>query len=89
MAIGNRGPGARFRWSGTDTSSTEGYTVQGSTYPCPRRDWYWDPELEKFDEVVFKIFPQETFCSTAIWSGQVDAGNLSDQDNIQKEGRRH
>ena len=51
--------------------------------PCHKREGYWDSDLQKFDEVVFKIFPQETGLLNAIRSGQVDAGNLSDQDNIQ------
>ena len=61
----------------------EGDTVQGSTYTLSKREGYWDSDLQKFDEVVFKIFPQETGLLNAIRSGQVDAGNLSDQDNIQ------
>jgi peptide/nickel transport system substrate-binding protein len=60
----------------------EAKTVQGSTYTFTRNDDYWDPELQKYDTIVFKIFPDETGLLNALRSGQVDAGNLSGQDNI-------
>jgi peptide/nickel transport system substrate-binding protein len=58
-------------------------TVQGSTYVLKARQGYWDKSLQKFGSVVFRIYPQETALLNAIKSGQVDAGNLSAQDNVQ------
>jgi peptide/nickel transport system substrate-binding protein len=58
-------------------------TVQGSTYVLKARQDYWDKSLQKFGSVVFRIYPQETALLNAIKSGQVDAGNLSTQDNVQ------
>lgn len=58
-------------------------TVQGSTYVMEAREDYWEPELQKFDEVTFQIYTDETGLLNALKSGQVDAGNLSSQDNIQ------
>ncbi len=58
-------------------------TVQGSTYVLEAREDYWEPSLQKFDEVVFNIYADETGLLNALKSGQVQAGNLSSQDNIQ------
>ena len=57
-------------------------TVQGSTYTLTARKGYWDTSLQKYKTVVFKIFPNETGLLNALKSGQVDAGNLTQQDNI-------
>lgn len=57
-------------------------TVQGSDYVFTARDGYWNPDLQKFDEVEFKIFADEVALLNALKSGQVMAGNLSSQDNI-------
>lgn len=58
-------------------------TVQGSTYTLTARKGYWDRSLQKFRTVVFKAFPNEIGLLNAIKSGQVDAGNLTQQDNIE------
>ena len=57
-------------------------TVQGSSYVFTARDDYWNPDLQKFEEVEFKIFSDEVALLNALKSGQVMAGNLSSQDNI-------
>lgn len=57
-------------------------TIQGSTYTLTARKDYWDKPLQKFGAVVFKIFPTETGLLNALKTGQVDAGNLTQQDNI-------
>jgi peptide/nickel transport system substrate-binding protein len=60
----------------------EGRTVQGSTYTLTAREDYWEPDLQKFDQVVFSIYTDETGLLNALKSGQVDVGNLTQQDNI-------
>jgi peptide/nickel transport system substrate-binding protein len=57
-------------------------TVQGSSYVFTAREDYWNPDLQKFDSVEFKIFTDEVALLNALKSGQVMAGNLSSQDNI-------
>lgn len=57
-------------------------TIQGSTYTLTARKDYWDKSLQEFGTVVFKIFPTETGLLNALKTGQVDAGNLTQQDNI-------
>lgn len=57
-------------------------TVQGSSYVLDAREDYWDEELQKFEQVTFTIFSDETGLLNALKSGQVDAGNLTQQDNI-------
>jgi peptide/nickel transport system substrate-binding protein len=56
-------------------------TVQGSTYTFTARKNYWNPDLQKFGTVVFKIFPDEVSLLNAMLGGQVDAGNLTLADN--------
>lgn len=58
-------------------------TVQGSSYVFDVREEYWAPDLQKFQQVVFTIFADETGLLNALRSGQVDAGNLTQQDNIE------
>ncbi|MDR1188632.1 MAG: ABC transporter substrate-binding protein [Bifidobacteriaceae bacterium] len=60
----------------------ESATVQGSTYTLTARDDYWAKDLQKYGQVVFKIFADETALVNALKSGQVDAGNLSAADNV-------
>lgn len=57
-------------------------TVQGSDYVFTARDGYWNPDLQKFGSVEFKVFSDEVALLNALKSGQVMAGNLSSQDNI-------
>ncbi|WP_327583711.1 ABC transporter substrate-binding protein [Nonomuraea sp. NBC_00507] len=56
-------------------------TVQGSTYTFTARPQYWNPELQQFGKVVFKIFPDEVSLLNALQSRQVDAANLTGADN--------
>ncbi|MDQ0675190.1 peptide/nickel transport system substrate-binding protein [Pseudarthrobacter siccitolerans] len=56
-------------------------TVQGSTYTFTARKDYWKPELQKFAKVVFKIFPDEVSLLNALQSKQVDAANLTANNN--------
>jgi len=58
-------------------------TVQGSTYTLTPRDGYWNPDLQKFEKVEFRIFEDESALLNALRSGQVDAGNLTNPDNVQ------
>lgn len=60
----------------------EASTVQGSTYVLTPRDGYWNPELQEFDAVEFRIFEDEAALINALRSGQVDAGNLTSPDNV-------
>lgn len=57
-------------------------TVQGSTYTLNAREDYWEPDLQKFDQVIFSTYADETGLLNALKSGQVDVGNLTQQDNI-------
>jgi peptide/nickel transport system substrate-binding protein len=61
-------------------------TVQGSSYVFTARDDYWKKDLQKFDQVEFKIFTDEVALLNALKSRQVMAGNLSSQDNIAEAG---
>lgn len=62
-------------------------TVQGSTYAFTARKDYWKPELQEFEKIDFKIFTDEVALLNALKSGQVQAGNLSSQDNITEAER--
>ena len=56
-------------------------TVPGSTYTFTAREGYWNPDLQKFAKIVFKIFPDEVSLLNALQSKQVDAGNIGIPDN--------
>ncbi|MFD5316762.1 ABC transporter substrate-binding protein [Streptomyces sp. NPDC127098] len=66
-----------------DTSAT----VQGSSYVFTRRDDYWNPSLQHYERLSFDIFPDETALLNALKTGQVDAGNLSNRNNVNEAER--
>lgn len=52
-------------------------TVQGSTYTFVKRQGYWDPSLQKYDNIVIKSISDPTATLNALLSGQVDAAQLT------------
>lgn len=62
---------------------SEADTVQGSVYTLTARDDYWNPDLQEFDEVEFRVFEDESALFNALRSGQIDAGNLTSPDTVQ------
>ncbi|MGF3056792.1 ABC transporter substrate-binding protein [Microbacterium sp. YY-01] len=62
---------------------SEADTVQGSLYTLTAREDYWNPDLQKFDEVEFRVFEDESALLNALRSGQIDAGNLTNPDSVQ------
>lgn len=62
---------------------SEADTVQGSVYTLTAREDYWNPELQEFNEVEFRVFEDESALLNALRSGQIDAGNLTNPDSVQ------
>lgn len=60
-------------------------SIAGSQYAFTAREGYWNPDLQKFDRVVFKILPDPTARLNAIVSGQVDTTLLETQSITQAE----
>lgn len=52
-------------------------TVTGSQYTYVKNEDYWNPDLQKFDEIVLKPMLDENARLNAIMSGQLDATILS------------
>ncbi len=48
-------------------------SVAGSQYTFTAREDYWNPDLQKFDKIVFKVLTDVTARLNAIVSGQVDS----------------
>ncbi|WP_162893274.1 ABC transporter substrate-binding protein [Microbacterium halotolerans] len=61
----------------------ESNTVQGSTYALTAREDYWNSDLQEFETIEFQIFEDESALINALRSGQVDAGNLTNPDNVE------
>jgi len=57
-------------------------TVKGSKYVFNRNPKYWNKKLYSFDQVSMVIAPQLTAMVNALASGQIDAGNVSDVNQI-------
>lgn len=51
-------------------------TTAGATYTFVARKGYWNPSLQKFGKVVFKVLTDSTARLNAMLSGQIDAALL-------------
>ncbi len=71
--------------SGPYEMDTQG-SVTGSQYTFTAREDYWNPELQKFDKIVFKVLTDPTARLNALVSGQVDATLLDARAIAQAEG---
>lgn len=71
--------------SGPYEMDTQG-SVTGSQYTFTAREDYWNPELQKFDKIVFKVLTDPTARLNALVSGQVDATLLEARAIAQAEG---
>jgi peptide/nickel transport system substrate-binding protein len=54
----------------------EAASAIGVEYTFTRRDDYWNPDLQKFDTVVFKILDDDTARGNALATGQVDGADV-------------
>ena len=61
-------------------------SVAGSQYGFTARDDYWNPDLQKFDSVVFKVLADPTARLNALVAGQVDATVVDARAVEQAEG---
>jgi len=64
----------------------ESATIAGSQYTFKKREGYWNPELQKFDTVTFKVMPDTTARLNALVSGQIDAALLDPKSEAQASG---
>jgi len=61
-------------------------SVAGSQYTFTAREDYWNPDLQKFGKVVFKVLTDPTARLNALVSGQVDTTLVDAQAITQAEG---
>ncbi|WP_157156875.1 ABC transporter substrate-binding protein [Diaminobutyricimonas sp. LJ205] len=61
-------------------------TTPGSQYTFTAREDYWNPDLQKFDKIVFKVLTDATARLNALISGQVDITLLDQRNVAQAEG---
>jgi peptide/nickel transport system substrate-binding protein len=61
-------------------------TTAGSQYTFTAREDYWNPDLQKFDKIVFKVLTDGTARLNALVSGQVDVTLLDARNAAQAEG---
>lgn len=61
-------------------------TVPSSQYTFVKNEDYWDPELQKYDEIVLKNIADPTATLNALLSGQVDAARLTAKTAQQARG---
>lgn len=61
-------------------------SVNGSQFTFTKNDDYWNPDLQKFDKVVFKVLIDPTAAVNAVVSGQVDAMLVQPQSMKQADG---
>ncbi|MFF2486110.1 ABC transporter substrate-binding protein [Microbacterium sp. NPDC058062] len=61
-------------------------TVIGSKYVYTRNDDYWDPDLVKYDSIVFNYFADPNASLNALRSGQIDAAPILVPDASVVEG---
>lgn len=52
-------------------------TTRGSQYMFTKREGYWDPDLQEFDELEIRLLETGTPILNALLSGQVDAAQLT------------
>lgn len=52
-------------------------TTRGSQYVFTKREQYWDPDLQHFDEVEIRVLETGTPILNGLLSGQVDAAQLT------------
>ncbi len=52
-------------------------SVVGSEYTYVKRDDYWDPQLQKFDQITIKLIEDATAIYNALSSGQINAAPLT------------
>ncbi|WP_167131405.1 ABC transporter substrate-binding protein [Paramicrobacterium chengjingii] len=64
----------------------ENSSVSGSQLAFTKNDEYWNPDLQKYDKVVYKILPDDTARLNAVVSGQVDGAILDPKTSKQAEG---
>jgi peptide/nickel transport system substrate-binding protein len=61
-------------------------SVQGSQYVFTKRAGYWDPSLQKFNTITFKVLTDLTARTNALVSGQIDATLLDPKTGKQADG---
>ncbi|HET8795724.1 MAG TPA: ABC transporter substrate-binding protein [Arthrobacter sp.] len=61
-------------------------SVTGSQYVFTKSKDYWNPDIQKFDRVVFKVLPDITARTNALVSGQIDGVLLDPKTGKQAEG---
>jgi peptide/nickel transport system substrate-binding protein len=61
-------------------------STAGSQYTFTAREDYWNPDLQKFDKIVFKVLSDATARLNAMVSGQVDVTLLDARSAAQAEG---
>ncbi|WP_224387837.1 ABC transporter substrate-binding protein [Pseudonocardia sp. ICBG1293] len=60
-------------------------SVPGDRYVFRARPDYWDPALQRFDQVVLKVLTDPTARINALVSGQIDATQISPRNIAQAE----
>ncbi|QPZ39499.1 ABC transporter substrate-binding protein [Paramicrobacterium chengjingii] len=60
-------------------------SVNGSQFTFTKNDDYWNPDLQKYDKVVFKVLTDVTARVNAVVSGQVDATLLDPKTSKQAD----
>ncbi|WP_167040855.1 ABC transporter substrate-binding protein [Salinibacterium sp. ZJ454] len=61
-------------------------STAGSQYTFTAREDYWNPDLQKFDKIVFKVLTDVTARLNAMVGGQVDITLLDARNAAQAEG---
>lgn len=51
-------------------------TVIGTEYTYVKKDDYWNPDLQHYDKIIFKVLPDATARYNALVSGQIDVAPL-------------
>jgi peptide/nickel transport system substrate-binding protein len=60
-------------------------SVPGSQFTFTANPDYWNPDIQKYDKVVFKVLTEITARTNALVSGQIDATLLDAKTGVQAE----